>query len=324
MMPQGRGLNEKPALEIRSRRRPIIMSATFRRRNDVTLQHADCRDFLATIPSESVQLIVCSPPYNVGKPYEERLSMAEYANSQAEVIEECMRVLRPGGSICWQIGTYLRGTNWIRPLDLILDPIFERYVESHRIRLRNRIAWSFGHGINARSRFSGRYETILWYTKGDEYVFNLDAVRVPQKYPGKRHYKGARRGEFSGNPLGKNPGDVWSDIPNVKANHIEKVGHPCQFPVELPRRLILALTNPGDLVVDPFLGSGTTAVAAVLCDRRVAGCDIVSEYIDIARMRVELAWNNVLRVRVDKPIFNPAPDSVLLQVPPHFRTHVGE
>jgi len=121
--------------------------------------------------------------------------------------------------------------------------------------------------------FLRRHETILWYSKGDEYIFNLDAVRIPQKYPGKLGYKGDRSGQYSCNPLGKNPGDVWI-IPNVKSNYVEKTAYLCQFPIEIPERLILALTNEGDLVVDPFIGVGTVAVASVLHGRRVAGADL--------------------------------------------------
>ena len=69
--------------------------------------------------------------------------------------------------------------------------------------LRNRIIWTFGHGLNSTQRFSGRHEMILWFTKGEQYCFNLDCIRVPQKYPGKRYYKGEHKGELSGNPYGK-------------------------------------------------------------------------------------------------------------------------
>ena len=108
--------------------------------------------------------------------------------------------------------------------------------------MRNRIVWHFEHGLHCSRRLSGRYETIMWFTKGDDYVFELDPIRVPQKYPGKKYFKGPKAGQYSCNPLGKNPGDVWT-IPNVKSNHVEKTGHPCQFPVELIERLVLALTR---------------------------------------------------------------------------------
>ena len=103
----------------------------------------------------------------------------------------------------------------------------------------------------------------MWYTKSDTYTFNLDDVRVPAKYPGKRSYRGENKGKLSGNPKGKNPEDVW-EVPNVKGNHVEKTNHPCQFPVGLIERLVLSLTNEGDLVFDPFSGVASSGVAALL------------------------------------------------------------
>ncbi len=154
-------------------------------------------------------------------------------------------------------------------------------------------------------RFSGRYEVILWFTKSNDYTFNLDAVRVPQRYPQKRHFKGPNKGELSGNPLGKNPSDVW-EIPNVKANHVEKTIHPCQFPVELIERLVLALTDPDDWVFDPFMGVGTTAIAALMHGRRAAGAEIMPEYIALARERIYSAARGQLRVRpMGREVYDP-------------------
>jgi adenine-specific DNA-methyltransferase len=159
---------------------------------------------------------------------------------------------------------------------------------------------------------------VLWYAKGDDYVFNLDAIRVPQKYPGKRYHKGPKKDQLSGNPLGKNPGDVWTDIPNVKWNHVEKTSHPCQFPVGLVERLILALTNENDLVVDPFMGVGSTAVAAVRTGRRSAGSELKPEYVDIARQRILLAMRDQLPVRTNKPTYEPDPRSNVAMLPDGF------
>lgn len=298
--------------------RPIRIKARYSAKNDVTLRVGDCVKFLQAIPDESAQLVVTSPPYNVGKDYESKQTIAQYLEGQEAVIEECVRITRTGGSICWQVGNHINGHQQIVPLDFLIDRLFQPYRKTSKIRLRNRIVWQFEHGLHCRLRFSGRYETVLWYTKGDKYTFNLDAVRVPQKYPGKRAYQGPRKGEFSGNPLGKNPGDVWN-LPNVKSNHIEKTVHPCQFPVALPARLILALSNSGDLVVDPFMGVGTTAVAAVLCGRKAAGADNVKSYIDIARRRVTQAAKGTLRYRpLSKPVYVPAPNTKLTTAPAHF------
>ena len=277
----------------------VIMGENFSEQNTVTLFHGDCMNLLPQIPDESAILVVTSPPYNIGKEYEAVISLEEYYESQRRVIRECYRILNPKGSICWETGNYVED-GVILPLDLFLFPIFDEL----NLFLRNRIVWHFGHGLHSTNRFSGRYETIMWFTKSKEdYIFNLDPVRIPQKYPTKKYYKGPKRGQLSGHPKGKNPSDVW-DIPNVKANHVEKFIHPCQFPVGMIERLVLSMTNEGDLVVDPFIGVGSTAVAAIMHNRRCAGADTENKYIDIARERVVLAAEGRLRTRpMNKPVY---------------------
>jgi len=289
----------------------VKITSEFDQTADLVLFQGDCLDLLAQIPAEFVKLVVTSPPYNLGKPYESRLDLDEYLTQQKRVIEECVRVLDGRGSICWQVGNYVDNGE-IVPLDLVLYPIFA----SLGLHLRNRIVWHFGHGLHASKRFSGRYEVILWFTKGKEYTFNLDAVRTPQKYPMKKHFKGPKKGQLSGNPLGKNPSDVW-EIPNVKANHVEKTIHPCQFPVELIERLVLTMTNECDWVLDPFIGVGTTAIAALMHDRKAIGAEIVPEYMAIARERIRLAEEGALRIRpMERAVYDP--DAPEINVPPKF------
>ncbi len=248
-----------------------------------------------------MKLIVTSPPYNLGKDYETRSSLDDYLESQAEVISKCVRLLHPQGSICWQVGNYVdRGE--IMPLDAALYPVFR----AEGLKLRNRIVWHFGHGLHSTRRLSGRYETINWWTKGEGYTWNLDPIRVPAKYPGKRYYKGPNVGKLSGNPKGKNPSDVW-EFPNVKSNHPEKTVHPCQFPVELVERLVLSMTDEGDMVFDPYLGVGSSVIAALMHGRIGYGCDIVSEYVDIAWQRVSQWERGILKTRpMGKPIYDPS------------------
>jgi adenine-specific DNA-methyltransferase len=302
----------------------VVISERWDERADVSLFHGDTRDLLRQIPSASAQLVITSPPYNIGKAYERsnRRSLAEYASEQDAVIAECARVLRPGGSLCWEVGNHVENDG-ILPLDLLLFPSFQRHVD---LRLRNRIVWHFEHGLHCSKRFSGRYEVILWFTKGDAYTFDLDRVRVPQKYPGKRAWKGKNIGQYTGHPLGKNPGDVWI-FPNVKANHVEKTIHPCQFPVELIERFVLSLTAPGDLIVDPYMGVGTTACAAVMHGRRAAGADIVPEYLYIARERITLAARGELKTRpMGRPVHEPDPASPLARrepIPPRRERRRG-
>lgn len=266
--------------------------------------HIACADnlaFMRPLKNESMQLIVTSPPYNIGKSYERRHEFEEYVSQQSQVISECVRLLAPNGSLCWQVGNHVDDGE-IFPLDIVLYPIFK----NHGLMLRNRIIWHFGHGLHCSKRFSGRHETILWFTKSDDYIFNLDTVRVPSKYPGKKHFKGPKRGELSGNPLGKNPSDVW-EIPNVKSNHVEKTIHPCQFPVELVERLVLATTNPGDAVLDPYMGAGSAVVATLMHEREAYGCDVVQEYVDIALQRIHALHSGTLQTRqMGKPVYDPS------------------
>lgn len=272
----------------------------FRRNARAVVYEGSCLDLLSKLPDASMRLIVTSPPYNIGKEYEKRLRLETYIEQQRQVIEECHRVLAPDGSICWQVGNHV-DNGAIVPLDSVLYPIFSGL----GMRMRNRIVWHFEHGLHCAKRFSGRYENIMWFTKGDDYVFNLDPVRVPQKYPAKKYFKGPKAGQYSCNPLGKNPGDVWI-IPNVKSNHVEKTEHPCQFPVELIERLVLSMTNEDDWVLDPFLGTGTSVVAAVRHGRRGVGSEALAKYADIARERVQSQIDGTLRTRpMDRPVYDP-------------------
>ena len=266
--------------------------------------HMSCMDnlaFMRPLADGAMKLIVTSPPYNIGKSYERRSPLDAYVKSQAQVISECARLLDEHGSLCWQVGNHVVGGE-IFPLDMVLFPIFRE----HGLKLRNRIIWHFEHGLHCSKRFSGRYETILWFTKSNDYVFNLDPVRVPSKYPGKKYFKGPKAGQLSGNPLGKNPGDLWV-IPNVKNNHVEKTQHPCQFPVELVERLVLSMTNPGDNVFDPYMGVGSSVVAALKNNRQGYGCDVQKDYVDMAWERVHLLRAGMLETRpMGKPVYDPS------------------
>lgn len=257
--------------------------------------------FMVSLPDAMFKLIVTSPPYNLGKSYEERSGVDDYLAMQEQVIGECVRLLDDRGSICWQVGNYVENGE-IMPIDTLLYPLFR----AQGLKLRNRIIWHFGHGLHCKNRLSGRYETINWWTKGEDYTWNLDPIRVPSKYPNKRHFKGPNVGKLSGNPKGKNPSDVW-EFPNVKSNHPEKTSHPCQFPVELVERLVLSLTDEGDCVFDPYVGVGSTVIAAIMHNRRGYGCEIVQEFVDIAQARLDALDSGTLRTRpMGKPIYDPS------------------
>lgn len=261
----------------------------------------DNLEYMRKLPNGCMKLIVTSPPYNIGKEYEKRSNLDIYISMQKRVIEEAARLLHPEGSICWQVGNHITTDSEVVPLDIVLYDIFKQC----GLKMRNRIIWHFEHGLHCSKRFSGRYETIMWFTKGDTYTFNLDPIRVPSKYPGKKYFKGPKAGQLSCNPLGKNPGDVWI-IPNVKSNHVEKTIHPCQFPVELVERLVLSMTEVGENVFDPYMGVGSSVIAALKNDRVGYGCDITEEYVEIAQQRVNDLYNGTLRTRpMDKPVYDP-------------------
>ncbi len=281
-----------------------IVEKQYRPDFDILISPGDTLDFLGSVPDQTFQLVVTSPPYNIGKPYEKRQEFDAYLNLQRRVIGECSRVLKLGGSLCWEVGNYVENGE-VFPLDTYFYGIIK---ENPDLRLRNRIIWFFEHGLHASKRLSGRYETILWFSKGDPYTFNLDNIRVPQKYPGKTYFKGPKHGKPSANPLGKNPGDVWQmfqrdwetllwDIPNVKANHPEKTIHPAQFPIELVERLVLALTNPHDIVFDPYMGVGSSLLAAIIHGRKAVGVDKEQAYVDIALDRIDKLSKGMLRYR---------------------------
>lgn len=305
---------------------PKSISGHFQPDAEIVLYHGNTSDFIETLPNESIKLIITSPPYNLGKEYEDRVSIETYLAEQAQTISRLYRVLHPEGSICWQVGNFVEKGE-VFPLDIYYYPVFKQL----GLFLRNRIIWHFGHGLHTKKRFSGRYETILWFTKSKEYTFNLDPVRVPAKYPGKRHYKGPNKGKPSGNPQGKNPSDVWEilaqdweecfwDIPNVKSNHPEKTIHPCQFPIELVERCVMALTEEGDRVFDPYMGVGSALIAAVKHNRRALGSEQEGDYIAIATERLHSFFNGTLQIRpLGKPVHKPTGREKVAQVPPEWQ-----
>jgi len=298
--------------------------------HNIVLKCADTLEFLQTLPSQICKLIITSPPYNLGKEYENKTAIEEYLDFQDRVITHLFRILHPEGSLCWQVGNFVEDSE-VFPLDIF----YYNHFKKHGLKLRNRIIWRFNHGLHASKRFSGRYETILWFTKSDKYTFNLDSVRVPSKYPGKRHFKGPNRGLLSGNPLGKNPSDIWEfvakewdeelwNIPNVKANHPEKTEHPCQYPIELVERCVLALTDEGDWVLDPYCGVGSAIIAALMHNRKGMGVDKEIDYIALAKQRIEDFYAGKLKIRsLGKPIYEPTGREKIAQIPPEWQ-HNGD
>jgi len=283
------------------------------KKNNFEVVQGNAFNILSGLSEEPLfDLVVTSPPYNIGKEYEDKKSLSEYLEEQKLIIEQIVPRIKGSGSLCWQVGNHVSKDTLI-PLDIVFHPIFEEL----GMKLKNRIIWKFGHGAHAKKKFSGRYEVILWYVKSNKYKFNLDDVRIDQKYPSKVSYKGPNKGEFSGNPKGKNPEDFWEwdldnnqnndsvwDIPNVKNNHIEKLNHPCQFPVVLVERLVKALTDKDDLVLDPFMGTGSAGVAALHNKRRFLGIELEQKYINLALPRLTKSRSKKELFRQDKPVYD--------------------
>lgn len=280
--------------------------------SDVCFLEGDVFANIKKIPDESVNLVISSPPYNLNKEYEEKKAFDIYLKDMQPLLHELKRVIKNDGAICWQLGNYLTKSTSKKPAEIFpLDIFFYNEFKSLGFKLRNRIIWHFRSGMHAKQRLSGRYETMMWFSKSDDFVFNLDQIRVKQKYQGKVFPKGHKKaGQFSGNPNGMNPSDFWMfdymadefeigiwDIPNVKANHPEKTQHPCSFPIELVERCVKAFTNKGDVVLDPFSGVGTTGVGALKNHRKAIICELDKEYMSIAKKRVSLLEKGELPYR---------------------------
>lgn len=298
------------------------ISAEFGADEHIVVAESDTLEALKKLPASSFKLAVSSPPYNIGKEYEKQIELQHYLDWQSEILKELARVVSDDGSIVWQVGNFVDDGE-VFPLDIYFYPI----IKALGLQLRNRIVWHFDHGLHATKRFSGRYEVLLWFTKSKDYTFNLDSVRVPSKYPGKLHYKGDKKGQPSGNPLGKNPSDYWAiisqewedgiiEIPNVKSNHPEKTSHPCQFPIELIERCVLALTDENDWVIDPFGGVGSSLIAAIKNGRRGMVIDRDPQYVAITKERISAFQEGVLKIRpLGKPVHRPSGKEKVAQMP---------
>ena len=259
---------------------------------DVVMHEGDCLELLAAMPDGSTDLVMTSPPYperKRGRP----MDITEYIAGLGPALVEIKRVMSDSANLCWQVGN-IAHEGQLYPLDAYFHAEFARL----GLKMRSRVIWRYNSGLHAKKRFSGRYAVILWYSKTDDYTFNLDPVRVPSIYPGKKAYKGPNKGKLSGNPMGKNPSDIWDvveqdwdelvwDVPNVKSNHVERTGHPSQYPVEVAERCILALSDEGGVVLDPYAGVGSTALAALNRNRKSIAAEIEPEYHAIAMERLD-------------------------------------
>ena len=253
------------------------------RTDNVALYHGDALEFLSVLPPSLVDLTVTSPPYNIGKSYENKLELEDYVDWCEQWIRQIYMATTATGA-CWLNVGYLQVPGKAKALPI-------PYLLWNRVDffLVQEVVWHYGAGVASRRSFSPRNEKFLWFVKDEKrYMFDLDAVRDPNvKYPNQK-----KNGRLKCNPLGKNPTDVWA-FPKVTsgANRSarERTSHPAQFPLVVVDRIVKACSRSGDLVLDPFVGSGTTAEAALLLGRAVVGFEIRRDYIEIARRRLEAA-----------------------------------
>ncbi|MBE7636051.1 site-specific DNA-methyltransferase [Sneathiella sp. P13V-1] len=233
---------------------------------DHKLLCGDALSLLAEEASESVDLIIADPPYNLGKNYGNNIDLkerAEYQTFTRAWLEEARRILKPGGSLfCFM------GVKFIARLYVTLE-------EELELTPQGWITWHYTQGIGRKRGFSPRHEDILWFSKGEEATFNLDDVRIPQKYYRKRN-----------NMAGANPGDVWQ-FSHVHYCAAERQPHPTQKPEALIERIIMAASNAGDVVLDPFMGSGTTNRVAKILGRHSIGFDINPDYLEMSKTRLD-------------------------------------
>jgi len=248
---------------------------------DVLIFQGDCLDFLKKLPDEIVSLTVTSPPYNIGKPYEKQRDIEEYLNWCESWIREIYRLTEPHGAFWLNLGYFeVPGRGRALPIPYLLWDRIPFYIIQE-------VVWNYGAGVAARRAFSPRNEKFLWCVKDpDNYAFNLDDVRDKTvKYPNQK-----KNGKLKCNPNGKNPSDVWQ-IPKVTSGRNraskERTDHPAQFPIAVVSRIIKACSNPEDLVLDPFMGSGSTAEACLRNSRKVVGFEIRSDYVQVAGRRIE-------------------------------------
>lgn len=226
----------------------------------------DCTKELNKIESNTVDLIIADPPYNVGKDYgnkSDKQDFDEYIAFTKEWLTECHRILKKNGTIYIFIGF-----RYISYLYQILE-------KDLKMNFVNWISWHYTQGIGKTKGFSPRHDDILMFSKSATYKFNLDEIRVPQKFYRKVN-----------NMRGANPGDVW-EVSHIHYCQKNRQEHPTQKPEALVERMVLASSSEGDMVVDPFSGSGTTLRVCQQLNRNAVGIELNPEYVEQTKERLE-------------------------------------
>ncbi len=245
------------------------------------IYRGDCLEFLQRIEPGAIPLTVTSPPYNIGKEYEAICDINDYLDWCESWIRQIHRLTSDDGAFWLNLGyVSLAGRAKAIPIPYLLWDRIPFY-------LQQEVVWNYGAGVAAKLSFSPRNEKFLWYVKNpDEYIFNLDDVRDPNvKYPNQK-----KNGKLKCNPLGKNPTDVWQ-FPKVTSgkdrSSKERTPHPAQFPIAVVERIVKACSVPGDVILDPFLGSGSMIEAALRNDRLAVGFELNAKYVELAANRIQ-------------------------------------
>jgi adenine-specific DNA-methyltransferase len=258
-----------------------ILGNPYYQSGECLIYNLDCVTAMQILPDEFIPLTITSPPYNIGKEYEETLPLKDFLEWCQRWVTEVYRITANNGAFWLNLG-YVQIPNRAKAI-----PLPYLLWDKSPFYLIQEIVWNYGAGVAGRSFFSPRNEKFLWYVKNEyEYTFNLDDVRDPNvKYPNQK-----KNGKIKVNPLGKNPTDVWQFPKVTSGKHRaskERTPHPAQFPVAVIERIIRASSNAGEFILDPFMGSGTTAVTALSLQRPVLGFEIKEEYCEIAAARIE-------------------------------------
>lgn len=288
-----------------------ILGEPYYRCGECLIYNLDCIPAMQKLPNEFIHLTVTSPPYNIGKEYEESLPLEDFLEWCSRWITEVYRITADDGAFWLNLG-YSQISNRAKAI-----PLPYLLWDKSPFYLIQEIVWNYGAGVAGKKFFSPRNEKFLWYVKKeDEYTFNLDDVRDPDvKYPNQK-----KNGKIKVNPLGKNPTDVWQ-FPKVTSgknrSSKERTRHPAQFPVAVVERIIRASSDVGEIILDPFMGSGTTAVTALSLQRPVIGFEIREEYCEIAAARIEKFMKLQQREELQPYIFDERQQTLAEEVTYH-------
>jgi len=271
-----------------------ILGDPFYERDCFLLYNMDCLQGLAKITQPIFNLTITSPPYNIGKEYEKVVPISEYVEFSEKYMKTVFDVTNPSGAFFLNVGyVEIPEKGYAVPLAYLLWDKSEFF-------LNQEIVWNYGAGVACRHKLSPRNEKILWFVKDrNNYTFNLDAIRDKNvKYP-----KQKKKGKLRCNTLGKNPSDVWQIAKvtsGAKRSSPERTPHPAQFPVDLIERIVKGFSNINDLILDPFMGSGTVAEVALTNKRKIVGFEKKVEYCEHAVERIEKKLGNKSAIPLEK------------------------